>query len=78
MGMRTDRLDGRLAVTVYYANSRSQWIAYTIVAAPALAQPGTPVHHVNATALQELTVGKRLVVTWRRGNHTCVLSGAGV
>jgi hypothetical protein len=80
VGMRTDRLDGRLALTVYYARAShpSQLIAYTILAAPALARPGTPIHHVNATDLQQLTVGKRMVVTWRRANHTCVLSGTGV
>jgi hypothetical protein len=78
VGMRTDRFEGHLAVTVYYAKPGSHRIAYTILAAPALARPGTPIYRVNATALQDLTVGKRLVVTWRRAHHTCVLSGTGV
>jgi len=77
VGMRTDRLAGRKAVTVYYAYNGEQ-IAYTIVAAPALKRPGTTIHSVKGTALEKLTVGKRLVVTWRRAGHTCVLSGIGV
>jgi hypothetical protein len=77
VGMRTDRFGDRRAVTVYYARN-NQEIAYTILAMPALPRPGTQVQIVNATALQSLEVGKRLVVTWRRAGHTCVLSGTGV
>jgi len=77
VGMRTDRFDGRQAVTVYYAHGPQQ-IAYTILAVPALTRPGTPIHLVNGTALQALKIGNRLVVTWRRTGHTCVLSGVGV
>jgi hypothetical protein len=77
VGMRTDRLAGRKAVTVYYAYNGEQ-LAYTIVAAPALKRPATAIRSVRGTALQRLTLGKRLVVTWRRAGHTCVLSGTGV
>jgi len=72
-GERTDRIDGRLAVTVYYGSS----IAYTIVAAPALSTP-LP----NATrwrgdvAYHSLVLHGRPVVTWARDGHTCILSGA--
>jgi hypothetical protein len=78
VGMRIDRFDGRKAVTVYYDYDHRQQIAYTIVAVPALAGPGTPIRMVNGTALQAFKVGNRMVVTWRRAGHTCVLSGAGV
>lgn len=76
-GQRTDRIDGRSAVTVFY-----QWhgmrIAYTIVGAPALAQPAAQVTRLGGTELHTLVLRGRLVVTWRRAGHTCVLSGAGV
>ncbi|MBV9837195.1 MAG: hypothetical protein JO156_03685 [Solirubrobacterales bacterium] len=77
VGERTDRLRGRLAVTIYY-DWRSAQIAYTIVAAPALTQPAAPVTNLSGTELRTLGLGGRLVVTWRRAGHTCVLSGASV
>ena len=74
-GQRTDTISGRKMVTVYY-----QWgsarIAYTIVSTPALAQPNAPVSHVGGLALRTLTLNGRQVVTWRRDNHTCILSTA--
>jgi hypothetical protein len=77
VGQRIDRVGGRLAVTVYYKR-RGKQIAYTIVGAPALRRPGASVHRFGGIALQSLTLDKRLVVTWRRAGHTCVLSGTGV
>jgi hypothetical protein len=32
----------------------------------------------NGITLRALTVNGRVVVTWRRSGHTCVLSGPGV
>jgi hypothetical protein len=77
VGQRIDRVKGRTAVTVYYER-RGRRIAYTIVASPALRWPGTSAHWVNGTQLQTLVAHGRLVVTWRRAGHTCILSGAGV
>jgi len=78
VGERTDRLGGRSAVTVYY-QWRGERVAYTIVAAPALAQPAArETSWLNGTLLRTLTVNGRLVVTWRRAGDTCVLSGSGV
>jgi anti-sigma factor RsiW len=77
IGQRTDRLDGRFASTVYYS-WHGHRVAYTILSAPALRQPSASVTTVNGTALQTLRIGSRYVVTWRRSNHTCVLSVAGV
>jgi len=77
VGQRSDRIDGRQAATVYYAWRGTQ-IAYTIVAAPALKEPAAQVRLLNGTELRTLTLGGRLVVTWRRAGHTCVLSGRGV
>ena len=77
VGARTDKLDGRKAVTVYY-DWKGQRVAYTIVASPALAQPSGHTTWRDGTELRTLTKDGRLVVTWRRGNVTCVLSGSGV
>jgi anti-sigma factor RsiW len=77
VGQRVDHINGRLAVTVYYRWHQAL-IAYTIVAAPALGQPAVRVSRLGDTELRTLSVGGRLVVTWRRDGHTCVLSGVGV
>lgn len=78
VGERSDRLGGHIAVTVYYAWGSAR-IAYTIVGAPALAQPAArETTWQNGTELRTLTVNGRLVVTWRRAGDTCVLSGSGV
>ncbi len=76
VGQRTDAVNGRQMATVYYA-WRDQQVAYTIVSVPALGQPAAPVSYVNGVALRTLTVNDRLVVTWRRGDHTCILSAGG-
>jgi anti-sigma factor RsiW len=77
VGERSDRLGGRRAVTVYYA-WRGERIAYTIVGAPALAQPPAQETWRDGTELRTLTLNGRLVVTWRRAGDTCVLSGTDV
>ena len=77
VGERVDQLKGRLAVTVYYT-WHSRTVAYTIVNAPALAAPAASVTRLNGTELRTLTLSHRTVVTWRRADHTCVLSGTGV
>jgi anti-sigma factor RsiW len=77
IGQRSDRIGGRLAVTVYYS-LRGKRVAYTIVGAPVLNTPSARVRTLNGTEFRTLRLGGRLVVTWRRAGHTCVLSGAGV
>jgi hypothetical protein len=77
IGVRSDQLSGRHAVTVYYQR-HGMSVAYTIVAAPALAEPSTPVTHMGGFALQTLNLHGRSVVTWRRAGHTCVISASGV
>lgn len=76
-GQRVDRLGGRTARTVYYTRGGKQ-IAYTILTAPALGWPGGPARQVDGTVLKSFSSGGRLVITWRRAGHTCVLSGQGV
>lgn len=77
VGQRVDRLDGRLAVTVYYGG-HGRLVAYTVLAAPALSQPPALVSRLHGTELRTLRLDGRLIVTWRRADHTCVLSGADV
>jgi hypothetical protein len=77
VGARTDKLDGRKAVTVYY-DWKGERIAYTIVAAPALSQPAAHSTWRDGTELRTLTKNGRVIVTWRRDGATCVLSGSGV
>jgi anti-sigma factor RsiW len=77
VGQRKDGLGGRPAVTVYY-RWHGRLLAYTIVGLPALSQPAARVTHRNGIDLRTLKLHGRLVVTWRRAGHTCILSGVGV
>jgi hypothetical protein len=77
VGIRSDQLGGRPAITVFYKRGGMR-VAYTIVAAPALTQPSSPVTHVGGFVLQMLDLRGRSVVTWRRAGHTCVISASGV
>ncbi|MGI8904398.1 MAG: anti-sigma factor family protein [Solirubrobacteraceae bacterium] len=77
VGQRVDRLNARLALTVYY-ESHGRQIAYTVLAGRALAQPQGAVSYLARTELRTLTLNRRIVVSWRRAGHTCVLSGVGV
>ncbi len=76
-GQRTDQLRGRRMVTVYYQGHGTQ-IAYSIVSGSGLPVPAGTVVRKGAERLRTLSVDGRLVVTWRRAGHTCVLSGMGV
>jgi len=77
VGQRVDDVAGRRAVTVFY-EWEGKRIAYTIVSAPALGQPRAVVTELGGTTLRTFALNGRLVVTWRRAGHTCVLSGTGV
>jgi anti-sigma factor RsiW len=77
VGQRSDGLGGRPAVTVYY-RWHGRMLAYTIVGLPSLSQPAARVTWMNGVELRTLKLDGRLVVTWRRDGHTCVLSGNGV
>jgi hypothetical protein len=77
-GVRTDTINGRNAVTVFY-NWNGKQIAYTIVGAPALATPSAQSHsYVHGNEYLTLSHNGRNVVTWRRDGHTCVLSSKDV
>jgi anti-sigma factor RsiW len=77
VGQRVDRFENRTAVTVYY-EWKGKRVAYTILAAPALRRPTTRMRRLDGLGFQSLASGGRLIVTWRRAGHTCILSGSGV
>ena len=78
IGQRTDRINGRLAVTVYYA-WHGKRVAYTIVGAPVLSAPPARTYtYDSGVEYRTLKLNGRIVVTWRRAGHTCVLTGTGV
>jgi len=77
-GTRTDRLDGRLVMTVYYASATgsAQTTGYTIVSGKALPEPHGATHlRRSGIDFLSLRAGSRTVLTWRRAGHTCLLSG---
>lgn len=77
VGLRRDRVDGRLLTTVLYAR-HDRRLAYTIVAGPALPDDARASVTVrDGIALSSGSIGRRAVVTWLRRGHTCVLSGTG-
>jgi hypothetical protein len=75
VGVRRDHLGGRLATTVFYARGDQQ-IAYTIMSGSPL-PAGTTLHQSvwAGTRLGSFLSHGRVVVTWLRNGHTCVLSG---
>ena len=77
VGWRSDRINGRLALTMYYTG-RQHRVAYTIVGAPSLGMPGGSQQTVHGTKFHTLRISGRTVVIWREANHTCLLSGSGV
>jgi hypothetical protein len=76
-GARSDRINGRLAVTVYY-RWRGRQLAYTIVSAPALREPAGRVTVLDGTEYRAFRENGRTIVTWRRADHTCVLSATNI
>ena len=74
-GTRTDRLDGRIATTVFYDRG-SQRIAYTIVSGGPLSRGAAARESTRrGTRLWSFSSSGRAVVTWLRRGHSCVLSG---
>lgn len=77
VGQRTDHINGRNAVTVYYGAGNRQ-VAYTIVGAPELKAPAGSVTKESGVEYRSFEQNGRTVITWRRAGHTCVLSATGV
>jgi hypothetical protein len=76
-GQRTDNTDGRDNTTVFYDDNGEE-IAYTIVAGEALPWPEGTKQVVNGTEFRTFEQDGRTVVTWRRGDQTCVMSAENV
>ena len=74
-GAREDKLHGRRAVTVFYENPAHVRIGYTIVDGKPLHEPSGPGPRQGSEHYVVVRSGARTIVTWRRGGHTCVLSG---
>ncbi len=77
-GVRRDSVDGRLMTTIFYRRDGRR-IAYTIVPGtrlPTAAGEETITH--GGIVIHAFTDGRRLIVTWLRLGHTCVLSGTDV
>jgi hypothetical protein len=73
--VRHGTIDGREATVVYYGKGARR-LAYAIVSGHGLARPsGGDVQTRSGVPYQAVRLNDRLVVTWRRGGHTCVLVG---
>jgi anti-sigma factor RsiW len=77
VGQRVDQVRDHRAVTVYYGWHGKQ-VAYTILASPVLREPAAAEADVGGVKLRAFSLGDRVVVTWRREGHTCVLSATNV
>jgi hypothetical protein len=74
-GVLHGKVDGRDATVVFYRKDGRR-IAYAIVAGSELPEPSEgQVTNRYGVDYQTLRLNGRLVVTWPRGGHTCVLVG---
>ena len=77
-GVRRDEIDGRDAVTVFYAKDGRR-VGYTILSGDLLEVPTDAGSAIRAgTRLRYVRAFGRTVVTWPRRGYTCILSAAGV
>jgi hypothetical protein len=77
-GRRTDELDGRRMETVFYEHAGDR-VGYTIVSGEALEwPPHAKVATREGIELRSYRDDGRIVVTWLRRGHVCVLSGRGL
>ncbi|HXQ00917.1 MAG TPA: hypothetical protein VN845_12750 [Solirubrobacteraceae bacterium] len=78
-GARTDRLDGRSIVTVFYGDTAGRRIGYAILnGTPAPRIGGGTIVWRDGVAYRMLSNNGATVVTWLRDGHLCVVSGRGV
>jgi hypothetical protein len=75
VGARDDKIEGRDAKTVYYANPAGVQAAYTILGGDAIDPPSDATKRTdNGVELYVVEDNGRRIVTWERDGHTCVLS----
>lgn len=77
VGSRSDQVSGRSARTVTYARG-TDLVRYTIVDGPALSAPDANLSAYENVRAAVFRRGDALVLTWRRGGHTCVLTSRDV
>jgi hypothetical protein len=74
-GARTDTIDGRKLITVFYADSHGQSIGYAIASGPPLpGASGGEVQMREGTDYRAATEKGVRVVTWVRDGHLCILT----
>ncbi|MFZ1924796.1 MAG: hypothetical protein WAU42_01500 [Solirubrobacteraceae bacterium] len=78
IGARADRIDGRAATTVFYANGGGQRVGYAIFAGAPMPKTGGVVTWRGGVPYRLLDENGVAVVTWLRDGHLCVVSGRGV
>jgi hypothetical protein len=77
-GSRADELDGRRITTVFY-NRGGKRVGYQIIPGKRVAPPvATDQQTIDGTVFRTFKANDTTIVTWVRGNHTCVLSSRGV
>jgi hypothetical protein len=77
-GKRSDELDGRRTVTVFYERPGDR-VGYTIISGEAIDPPaGARPSVENGVELSTTTADGKPIVTWLREGRTCVISGKGV
>jgi hypothetical protein len=75
VGARDDKIEGRAARTVYYANPKGVRAAYTILGGDAIDPPSDATKRTDKGVQLFVVEDKgRRVVNWERDGHTCVLS----
>jgi hypothetical protein len=78
-GTRSDRIEGRVVTTVFYADAAGRRIGYAILAGtPAPRISGGKVAWHGGMPYRVLSENGAAVVTWQRDGHLCVVSGRGV
>jgi hypothetical protein len=73
-GTRTDTLNGRRVVTVFYSAAKGEQVGYSIVGGSPLKVPSGQVINRDGVAFTVLRAGGAHVVTWERNGHTCVMA----
>ena len=73
-GARTDTLQARKIVTVFYVNRSGIRVSYSIVAGPAVPVRGGVLVQREGVRYRLLGEGQLRLVTWLRFGHTCVLA----
>jgi hypothetical protein len=75
VGARSDELDGRETLTVYYRHTHHR-IGYTVIEGPAVDPPDDADTMIaGGLELHRFRLGRQDVVTFERNGRTCVLSG---